>query len=80
MSGREPTFRERIRLLQIAESEVTAIAAVLAAGDNLPTRLREVAEIIAAEVGRMESAALRWEQKPQRRNQKTAPKGAAITH
>lgn len=79
MSGRQPTFRERIRLLQIAESEVTAIAAVLPAGDNLPTRLREVAEIIAAEVGRMESAAQRWEQKPQRRNQKTAPTGTAIT-
>lgn len=65
-------------MLQIAESEVASIAEVLTASENLPARLREVAEIIAAEVARMESAALRWEQKPQRRNQKTAPRGTAL--
>lgn len=79
MSGRQPTFRERIRLLQIAASEAASIAEGLTTGDNLPARLREVAEIIDAEVARMESAALRWEQKPQRRNTKTAPTGTAIT-
>jgi hypothetical protein len=79
MSGRQPTFRERIRLLQIAASEAASIAEVLTASDNLPARLREIAEIIDAEVARMESAAQRWEQKPQRRNTKTAPKGTAIT-
>lgn len=54
------------------------IAEVLTESGNLPARLREVAEIIDAEVGRMESAALRWEQKPQRRNTKAAPRGTAL--
>lgn len=79
MSGRQPTFRERIRLLQIAASEAASIAEVLTSGDNLPARLREVAEIIESEVSRMESAALRWEQRPPRKSTKAAPRGTALT-
>lgn len=67
-------------MLQIAASEAASIAEVLTISDNLPARLREVAEIIEAEVARMESAAQRWEQKPRRHNAKTAPMGTAITN
>lgn len=79
MSKREPTFRERIRLLQIAAVEATAIANGPSSPDTIGPRLREVAEIIGAEVARMERAAARWEQRAPRKNAKTAPEGTAIT-
>lgn len=70
MPVKQPTFRERIRLLEIASAEVTSISELFL-GDQLHARLGEVAGIIDAEVARMERAAQRWEQKAPRANAKT---------
>ena len=74
MSTRQPNFRQRIRLLQIAAEEASAIAELLHR-EQFGSRLREVANIIDAEVARMERAAERWEHGS---NAKTAPTGTAL--
>lgn len=79
MSTRQPTFRERIRLLEIASVEISSMAVVLSSTDHFGPRLREVAEIIDAEVARMKHAAARWEQRAPRKNAKTASTETAIT-
>lgn len=78
MSTRQPTFRQRIRLLQIASAEISEISEHFD-HQQYELRLREVAEIISAEVARMEHAAARWEQNAQRKNAKTASPETVIT-
>jgi hypothetical protein len=63
MPVKQPTFRERIRLLEAAMRLIRERS-----DDDL---LLEAADDIAAEVARMQRAAARWEQKAPRANAKT---------
>lgn len=70
MSTRQLTFKERIRLLDIAAHEIEAHAERLGANQRLQKRLRDVADLIADEAARMKLSNQRWE--AQRRQAKTA--------
>lgn len=73
MSAKQPTFKERIRLLDIAAHEIQAHAESLADNELLRSRLRSTAAIIADEAARMKLSNQRWEQQRQTKKAPVAP-------
>ncbi|MCA9325928.1 hypothetical protein KDA23_07795 [Candidatus Saccharibacteria bacterium] len=79
MSTRQPTFKERIRLLDIAAREIEVHADTLSGNQLVQSRLHSTAAIIADEAARMKLAAQRWEQKaPKQPATKKAPTPRAL--
>jgi hypothetical protein len=75
MSTQQPTFTQRIRLLDICAHEVE-VQANKVNDQRLQKRLRDVANLIADEASRMKLLNQRWQQE---RKAKTAAKATALT-
>lgn len=74
MSIKEPTFKERIRLLDICAHEIEVHADRHGNDQLVQKRLRSIADLVSDEAARMKLANQRWEQQ-----RKTTPSGAVLT-